>query len=1195
MKKNTDRKDTELKVLVLEDSHEDLELMREQLLNAGYRLDLTHVEHEAGYTDALRENSFDLVLADFNLPDIDGFGALKICRELCPDTPFICVSGTIGEETAVELLKLGAVDYVLKDKLERLSMAVKRALEEAKAKADYQKAAEALKKSEAQFDAMFENMASGSCLDEIIYDKGEPINYRILKINPAFEKILGIKRDKALGALATEVYNTKEPPLLDVFSEVAKTGIPQDLECYFQPTGQHLHLTVGCPKPGFFSTVFTDITGRKLIENELKEKTSFLSTIMETSPVGIVTVDKTGNITYANNRAEQILGLVKEEITSSTYDAPLWKHIDLDGSPFPDEKQPFNIVKKSLKTVLNIQHGISWPDGTIVILSINAAPIKDNNGKFNGMIASIEDITEHKRAEKALRDSEEKMRGIYSVAPAGIGVVFNRVLKEVNPRVCEMTGYTREELLGKNSRILYPSQEEYDFVGKEKYDQIREKGIGKVETRWQKKDGSIINILLSSAPIGRNDSSRETIFTALDITERKRAEEQIMSNEARLQSLVRIMQHQSESVQEFLDYALEEAIQLTESRIGYIYFYSEEKKEFTLNTWSDGVMDICGITEPQTIYQLEKTGMWGEAVRQRKEIIVNDFQAQHPLKKGYPQEHAPLHKYLTVPVFRGEVIVAVVGVANKETDYEHNDVLQLQLLMDGVWKEVEAKRAEETMRESEDRFKKLSSFTFEGIIIHNDAIAIDINNSALELLGYERDEIIGRNLFDLIHPDYHPLVKENLAKQVAKPYQIIAIRKDGSTFDGEIEARNISYNDEYFRVACLRDITERKKMLEELVAARDKAEESDRLKTAFLNNISHEIRTPLNGILGFGELISGIDLSREEIEEMVRHVRQSSKRLTDTVSNYMDMARIVSGTMEVHKKEFPLPSLLEEAVKELKPLCEKKKIGLKSVIPEQCVGISLFSDRDIILKIINILLDNSLKFTSQGEIICGCRLIPEYLEFYVQDTGPGIADDKLEIIFDIFSQEDISDTRTIEGSGLGLSIASGLTDLLGGSISVTSEKGKGSTFTFTVPYKAAELTEKVPPAEKKTDYAARKPLVLLAEDEESNYLYLEVILKKAGYEYLLAKNGEEAVAYCKQHPEITLVLMDIKMPVMNGEEATRHIREFRPDLPIIATTAYAQTGDKQRFLAAGFDEYLPKPIKSASLLSTIKNYPSLKS
>ncbi len=202
-----------------------------------------------------------------------------------------------------------------------------------------------------------------------------------------------------------------------------------------------------------------------------------------------------------------------------------------------------------------------------------------------------------------------------------------------------------------------------------------------------------------------------------DNTERQRAEDENRRNEARLESFLKISQYRADSTQELLDFALEEAIALTNSKIGYVYFYDETKKEFILNTWSKEVMNQCTIAEPQTLYHLDKTGIWGEAVRQGTPIILNDFQATHPLKKGYPDGHAPLYKYLTVPVFSDDRIVGVVGVANKETDYNPSDVRQLTLLMDSVWKIFERKRTEEALRESEQRYRSLFESMDEGFAL----------------------------------------------------------------------------------------------------------------------------------------------------------------------------------------------------------------------------------------------------------------------------------------------------------------------------------------------------------------------------------------------------------------------------------------------------------------------------------------------
>ena len=183
-----------------------------------------------------------------------------------------------------------------------------------------------------------------------------------------------------------------------------------------------------------------------------------------------------------------------------------------------------------------------------------------------------------------------------------------------------------------------------------------------------------------------------------DISERKRSEQEIHQNEARLKRLVDILQHQSATIQDFLDYALEQALQLTGSKIGYIYHYHEDRREFVLNTWSREVMPACTVANPQSCYELDRTGIWGEAVRQRRPIVVNDFPTLNPLKKGYPEGHVHLAKFMTVPIFRDNDIVGVVGLANKETDYGETDILQVSLLMESVWKVTERLRAEEEIK-----------------------------------------------------------------------------------------------------------------------------------------------------------------------------------------------------------------------------------------------------------------------------------------------------------------------------------------------------------------------------------------------------------------------------------------------------------------------------------------------------------------
>lgn len=293
------------------------------------------------------------------------------------------------------------------------------------------------------------------------------------------------------------------------------------------------------------------------------------------------------------------------------------------------------------------------------------------------------------------------IEAIFRASPSGMGVVRNRVMIEVNDRFCKMVGRSRGELIGSSSRILYPTNEEFDFVGREKYAQIRARGWGEVETRWVRADGSILDIHLSSAAIDASDLSRGAVFTAIDITAHKASETRILRDRTRLEMISGLLQQGCVTAQEFLDVALDRAIELTGSRLGYIYMYDEDGRKFILNAWSKDVMKSCAVANPQSCYELDKTGIWGEAVRQRRPIVVNNFQADHPLKRGYPEGHVELTTYMTVPVFEGERIVAVAGVANKPGGYDESDVLQIRLMMDTVWKEVRRIEAESEVRRIE--------------------------------------------------------------------------------------------------------------------------------------------------------------------------------------------------------------------------------------------------------------------------------------------------------------------------------------------------------------------------------------------------------------------------------------------------------------------------------------------------------------
>lgn len=373
----------------------------------------------------------------------------------------------------------------------------------------------------------------------------------------------------------------------------------------------------------------------------------------------------------------------------------------------------------------------------------------------------------------------------------------------------------------------------------------------------------------------------------------------------------------------------------------------------------------------------------------------------------------------------------------------------------------------------------------------------------------------------------------------------------------------------------------------ELIIAKDKAETSDRLKSAFINNISHEIRTPLNGILGFGQILTDPDLEDHEKEMYLEMLNSSSARLINTVTNFLDISLLTSGNQKVYKKEVHPAMLINEVIEKYQDYCMSKNIYLSFQIPNTEIDCVINTDGDILSKILYQLVDNAVKFTKEGGISIGFTKYNNNLHFFIKDSGIGISEENRQNIFDDFAQEDSAISRKYEGSGLGLSIAKKFTELLGGRIWMESEKGIGSTFYFSIP-----RTENIAHGNTKNIIRNEKTkqTILIAEDDDINFAYFKALLTHDLIEIIHAANGIEAVEKCRNYPEIELVLMDLKMRDMDGFEATTRIKSFRNDLPVIAITAYSEIEDKEMAMQAGCDEFITKPVKKDFLLKKLEEY-----
>ncbi len=689
-----------------------------------------------------------------------------------------------------------------------------------------------------------------------------------------------------------------------------------------------------------------------------------------------------------------------------------------------------------------------------------------------------------------------------------------------------------------------------------------------------------------------------------DTTARRLAEEEIRMNEARLSSLVTILQHPFTSPQEFLDLALNEAIRLTGSTVGYISHYDEEQKRLILNSWSRDVLRECSILKPQTCYELDKTGLWGEAIRQRKAIILNDFQAPHPLKKGYPPGHAHLRSYMTIPVFRRERIVSVIGVANKETGYTATDVYHLTLLMDVVWRVLDREVAEASLQEREAQLAALSDNLPQGLVYQ-----IDSGTEGTE----RRFTYISAGIHALHGVDAQSALEDPHAiygQVIAEDQLLVAEReayalKTMTPFRAELRVKTPSGALRWrYLTSAPRRLPDNRLVwdgieidIDELMQAKESAEVASKAKSEFLANMSHELRTPLNGILGMLKLIRTTILDREQSEYADIAVK-SCRRLTLLLSDILDLSRIEAGRLVLEAETFDPAEILNTTEGIFLPAARQAGLTLSVDIAPGLPGL-LAGDATRLLQILNNLIGNAIKFTCAGSVTLGATRLPSFREemcpilFTVTDTGIGIPGDKFPGLFKPFTQVDGSYTRRHQGAGLGLSIVRKLVHLMGGSLCVDSNEGAGTTVYVSIPFRcvpedAGEAVKLVVPAV----YPRPGCRVLVVEDEAVNQLAAARQLQKAGYVVETADDGLAALDAIRTRP-FEVVVLDIQMPIMDGVAAARAIRsgeagKENADIPIVAMTAHAMSGDREKFLSAGMDSYIAKPVEMDALMLAIE-------
>lgn len=510
-------------------------------------------------------------------------------------------------------------------------------------------------------------------------------------------------------------------------------------------------------------------------------------------------------------------------------------------------------------------------------------------------------------------------------------------------------------------------------------------------------------------------------------------------------------------------------------------------------------------------------------------------------------------------------------------------------------------------RKAESQIRQLSTALQQSpvsvIITDPDTRIVYVNDSFVNFTGMQPEELMGSTPDELTggqvplneYKDLWESVKQGDVWKGEFEYE----KKDGDrvwlsitvspVFDEQNRASNY--------VAILEEVTERKLAEQNLRKAKEQAEKSDYLKSAFLANMSHEIRTPMNAILGFSTLLKDGGLDKEQSEYYIDIINSKGRDLLRIISDIIDISRIEAGDLLIRAESVEVHPFMRGVYEEFREDTQfrnRRNLQFRLKLPDPEERILVQTDPSRLKQVLVNLIQNALKFTHEGFVELGLKVTKDVAHFYVRDSGQGIPQDKLKIIFERFRQVDDSHTREYGGTGLGLSICKNLLELMGSELYVKSVEGQGSEFGFNLRYTRSPSEVAAGPEEGKEpalpELDMKDKSILIVEDDGSSYLFLETLLKRYSPEILWAKSGKQAIEMVRKDKKIDLVLMDIRMPEMDGIECTRLIRKDHPDLPIIAQTAYAQVTDRDNAIECGCNDYLSKPIAPHDLICLLAKY-----
>ena len=1009
-----------------------------------------------------------------------------------------------------------------------------------------------LKLEEEKYRSLANNLNVG------LYRSSNDLSGHFIEANPALVKMLGY-RNKAdlLKMNISDLY--AEPEGRKKFIDtIRKKGFVKNMElALLKKDNTEINCKISTVlikdeegKGIYYDGIIEDISNLKYAEKSIDKQKEFLYSILEsiTHPFYVINVDDY-SVEVANSAAGKYIKKGEGTCYALTHNNNVPCHETNEVCPIAE-------IKKTGKP-FSVEHIHLDKNGNERFYEVNAFPVFDDNHKLKQIIEYTIDITNRKNSEKILQHREEQYRILFQMAPIGIviegkdGIIF-----DANPAYCETVGYNIEELIGRHISILTHPENKKNVEKNIK--RILKGSILKHVEKSINKNGSILYTELHEKRIELPNGHPAILCFARDITKQKEEQDKLIEQERKFRDIFNA----------FPDIYFKSNIS------GIVKEISPSVEKLT----GFSVQEVIGKHSKEFYYSGKDWKNIQKAFEGSQEI--KDFNTRIKTKSG-----GYIHCSFS----------ARVNI-NKQ-----NNPIEIE----GVLRDItEREKAELEIRKLSEVVEQSPVIV---VITDLDGTIEYVNPKFCEVTGYCFEEAIGKNPKILksgkTPSETFTSLWETITSGKEWYGEFLNRKKNGELYWES--AYIFPLKDESGKItrfiAQKEDISTRKKMEQDLIDARDKAEESDKLKSAFLANMSHEIRTPMNAILGFSQLLSEPETSPDEQNHYIGLIQNSGNDLLALIDDIIDISKVEAGQIKIFKSDYFLDNILSELYTSfsefLKTKEKKKKLQLKYSRVKNADKAIIFTDIDRFKQIFINLLNNAIKFTDSGTVEFGFSIEKSegknVFGFYVSDTGIGIENDKLDIIFNSFRQANDSNTRLYGGTGLGLAITKRMVELLGGQINVSSKRGKGSTFSFTLPIRNENSAISFIGNKQKKDSPLKRNIkwndkaLLIVEDDDQGFFFFEKVFKNTGIKITRAITGREAVNQCKRNP-FDIVLMDIQLPEMDGLEATKLIKKSKPEIPIIAQTAYALSGEKEKCMNAGCDDYISKPIDISELMAKMK-------